>query len=312
MKKSKIKKRLLYFIKKYKHNLFKKNSKSGKKIKNITYEIEMITKFLNDKNPKFSERVYCVINDICYIPICKNENCNYEVLFHCFSVGYNQYCSKKCKANSLINKDKIKQTNLIKYGVENVYQAIEIKEKIKQISLKKYGTEYISQYVGVKEKVKKTCLERFGVDNPLKSDVVKEKTKQTNLKRYGVEYNSQNIEIFKKQHKCQFKPYKLPSGKIVNVQGYENKYLDEYFKNNGQENNICIDYHSIKEKIGIIMYFNNDDNKNHRYYPDFYLINENKIIEVKSTYTYKRHIKINSLKMDACIKKGLNFEYKIY
>lgn len=52
--------------------------------------------------------------------------------------------------------------------------------------------------------------------------------------------------------------------------------------------------------------------KKHRYYPDFYLINENKIIEVKSTYTKTMCIEKQELKEQACLDKGLNFKYKIY
>ena len=47
-----------------------------------------------------------------------------------------------CNECSTINKSKkIKQTNLEKYGVENIFQSEEIKDKTKQSNLEKFGVE---------------------------------------------------------------------------------------------------------------------------------------------------------------------------
>jgi len=50
----------------------------------------------------------------------------------------------------------------------------------------------------------------------------------------------------------------------------------------------------------------------HRYYPDFYIKKDNKIIEVKSIYTYNIDIEKNLLKQKACLDAGYNFEFWIY
>ncbi len=60
--------------------------------------------------------------------------------------GYRKHCSTRCSSLDPKVKEKVKNTCLLKYGVENPYQAEEIKEKIKQ-----------------------TNIDRFGVDNPLKN-----------------------------------------------------------------------------------------------------------------------------------------------
>ena len=116
------------------------------------------------------------------------------------------------KSNNEINKikEKRKQTNMERFGVENPYQSKEIQEKIKQKNLELYGVEYATQRKDVKEKIdkstlesqgakrylqteegqnkfKQSCLEKYGVENPYQSEEKKEKIKQTNLKRYGDE-----------------------------------------------------------------------------------------------------------------------------
>jgi hypothetical protein len=54
------------------------------------------------------------------------------------------------------------------------------------------------------------------------------------------------------------------------------------------------------------------NNKEHIYYPDIYIISENKIIEVKSTYTYKKELIKNMIKSLSTRKLGYDFEFWIY
>lgn len=103
------------------------------------------------------------------------------------------------------------------------------------------------------------------------------------------------------------KTYIMPSGVEVMIQGYENLYLNEYFDNGGTEDNI-----DTQPKQFEFWYETPDDGKKHRYYPDFYLKEENKIIEVKSEYTYDMALEVNLLK-EQCVKNsGIDFEFKIY
>jgi hypothetical protein len=60
----------------------------------------------------------------------------------------------------------IKQSNLKKYGVENVFQREDIKKKSKQTNLKKYGVENISQLDRIKIiKNEKCCKTAFKFKN---------------------------------------------------------------------------------------------------------------------------------------------------
>ena len=48
------------------------------------------------------------------------------------------------------------------------------------------------------------------------------------------------------------------------------------------------------------------------YYSDIYIKKENKIIEVKSEWTFKINKKKNLLKKEACLKAGYKFEFWIF
>ena len=114
-----------------------------------------------------------------------------------------KYCSSKCRANSKDVKEKKKQTNLEKYGVEHPAQSKDIREKQKQTCLKKYGVENPFQSKWVQEKLKETNCKKYGVENPSQSNDIKEKKRQTFLEKYGVKNPSQNKEIHEKQFKTQ-------------------------------------------------------------------------------------------------------------
>jgi len=228
-------------------------------------------------------------------------------------------------------KQKTKETSLKKYGTKHHLQNKEQLSKQNSTCFEKYGTKYAIQNKDVKEKALKTMVDKYGVEYPLQSDIIKENTKQTNLKKYYCEWQFQTDNFKEKSKETHIKKYGveyssqldshkngyrwynyiLPSGKEVKIQGYEDKFLDEYFNSGGLESNIIIEKCDISSKIGKIWY-NTQDGKKHRYYPDIYLIEEHKIIEVKSDYTASNNIEINELKRQACLDKGLNFEYKIY
>lgn len=300
---------------------------------NLLNEVLEKTKFLDEyyDNTYYGQRLYHIWNNnynILKCSICNNP-CKYNGKKYLNSCN-DKKCINKIKSINIIN------TNLNKYGVKNVSQCEDIIKKKKQINLDKYGTDYFfktkefkdknkqtclnkygvqsySQTEEYKEKYKNTCFDKYGVENSFQSKEVQKKSRATCLERYGVEYILQDKEIFENNRNSSYrlKSYILPSGKEIKVQGYEDKFLDEYFSNGGLESNILIEIKDIHNYIGII-YYNTPDGKKHRYYPDFYLLKENKIVEVKSEYTIQCNKEINVLKKQICLDKGLNFEYKIY
>ena len=166
-------------------------------------------------------------------------------------------------------KDKMKSTTLERYGVEHGTQCEEVKEKIRKTNLEKYGFEYGLQNEEVKEKRRISNLERYGFENPLQREEIKEKCKQTNLEKYGVEYPSQNTEIYEKMNKTSYyiKEYILPSGNIINIQGYEHFALDELLqKENMNENDIITGCKNVPT-----IWYNDESGKKHRHFVDIFI-----------------------------------------
>ena len=203
--------------------------------------------------------------------------------------------------------NKIKKVNLEKYGVENQFQSEEVKGKIRKTNLDKYGVENAIQNKDIKDKLRSTFLKKYGVEHALQNKKCKDKMIQTNLKRYGVEHSQQNQEIQEKTQRNakKYKPYKMPSGALRKVQGYEPFALNELIKSYTEEQ-IKTDRKDVP-RIEYIL-----DNKKHYYFPDIYISHENYIIEIKSIWTYKKELDKNDKKAEACKKEGYKFEFWVY
>ena len=103
------------------------------------------------------------------------------------------------------------------------------------------------------------------------------------LEKYGVEHPAQNPDIFRKMQASSYKrkPYVTHDGKTFMLLGWEDTALDDIFKNEGLKTVFA----GEDPEIPTFMYVG-DDNKMHHYYPDIYIADENRVIEVKSIYTY--------------------------
>jgi len=218
--------------------------------------------------------------------------------------------------------EKIRNTNLLKFGNSDFRKSEYVKNKKEKTFLNRYGVTSYMKTDDFKKKSKETSLERYGFDNPNKSEVIKnkkvksmlskygyisnsqtelskERLRKTNLERYGVEYPMQLLEFFEKQERNARKVEKY--NESLYYQGsYEKDFLD-YINNLGMLDNIkrgpIIDY-----KI---------DGKNKKYFPDFYYEDMNLIIEIKSSYYFKKYYKNNISKMGKCIEDGYNFIFII-
>jgi hypothetical protein len=134
-------------------------------------EICSLTPWVEDTTRNsITERLYCIEHSITECPKCEicSENDNFWT-----GQKYSTTCSKECK--KIIVKNKVKETNLKKFGFEYASQSQEAKDKYKQTCLKHYGVEYPLQSKEIQEKYKQTCLERYGVENPLQTKEVREK-----------------------------------------------------------------------------------------------------------------------------------------
>lgn len=170
------------------------------------------------------------------------------------------------------------------------------------------------------ERAKETLIHKYGVDNCQKIDSVRKKTKLTNLERYGYDtplriFNCHFTGLWDKigdkaleksrLSSISHKEYIFPSGKIVNIQGYEGRCLD-ILLDIYEENDI-----HVERDVPVIKYFDNKDNKHRKHYPDIFISSENMIIEVKSTYI-KSITKNLMEKYFAAKEQGYSYEIWVF
>ena len=249
-------------------------------------------------------------------------------------------------------RDKGKETCLEKYGVEHTLQVKTIRDKGKETCLQKYGDlnynnrnkykstcqqifncDNPSQNEIIKEKKIKTCLINHGVEHPLQNEIIKEQIKNTNIIKYGCDNPSQNEIIKEKKIKTclinygvghplqnelifnkslksgyKYKSYIFPSGNVVEIQGYEPYALDELLQKECiPEENIIVGTTNVPE-----IWYLDSGGKKHRYYVDIFILSQNRMIEVKSDYTFKVDNDIILLKQQACKDAGYSCEIWVY
>jgi hypothetical protein len=151
-------------------------------------------------------------------------------------------------------KDKIKNTCLERYGVENSFQSKEIKNIIKNTCIEKYGVENPAMLLTTKDKIKNTCLEKYGVENPFQSNEIKntikntimykygvshvmllssikDKIKNTCLERYGVENPLNNLKIKEKSKQTRIKNgSQIPDSLLSDWEIYRKEVKNETYK----------------------------------------------------------------------------------
>lgn len=203
-------------------------------------------------------------------------------------------------------KIKRKATNLRLYNVEELFQCKKIQDKIKNTCLQKYGSKLIGGSPQIREKIMDTCFKRYGCAYIFGVKIFQEKIRNTFMNLYGCKYPMQNSEILEKQQKSAFKhkPFTFPTGETVKVQGYEPIALKCLVDNNYTFTDLQIGVKNVP-KIQYML------DKLRFYYCDIYIPKENKIIEVKSTWTfYLDHDKVIA-KAKACVEQGYNYEFYI-
>jgi len=262
-----------------------------------------------------------------YCENCSKENGKIKII----NTNMEKYGVKSYLQSSNIKSQSI-QTNLKRYGVEHNSQSEIIKEQKKIKSMEKYGVEYVLQSSIVREQIIKTNLEKYGVENPIQNQEIKNKTKKTNLekygvenyfqseeckqkiinttlKKYGVEHHSQNAEISELMLKKSYllKKYTLPSGIIIDYQGYENYAFDEllFFEKIKEE-----DLVTNRKDVPAIWYYDKN-NKKRRHYVDIYIKSQNRCVEVKSTWTNQEKNNVFE-KQKAAHNLGLLYDIWIY
>lgn len=121
---------------------------------------------------RFVEKLYNYYEHNMEVPKCI---CGKPLKFNTFTLGYHHFCSQKCNTGSMERAQKIKETTIKKYGVENVSQSILIKQKKENTTLKNYGVKHFNNRV----KASQTMNKKYGVDNISKLSYIKQQKKET-------------------------------------------------------------------------------------------------------------------------------------
>jgi hypothetical protein len=219
------------------------------------------------------------------------------------------------------------KTCIEKYGAKNPMMNKEISAR--SLANKTTSTEDMVQAM------RNTCISRYGQPHYNNPDKISETNKivwasgtelrisqansysieeaymahkKTILQRYGVDNISQIPSVQEKKLKTSYKSkeYILPSGKIINVQGYEPKLLDELLLKYSED-----EIFTAPTDMPIITYIG-EDNKTHTYFPDVFIPSTNTVYEVKSSYTLEADKEKNERKFKATKDLGYNFELRVY
>jgi hypothetical protein len=134
--------------------------------------------------------------------------------------------------------------------------------------------------------------------------------KQTCLNKYGVENPQQVPEIAYKQSKNSYKrkKYIFPSGNQIYCQGYEPFALDNLINEDKLlESDIVTGCKNVP-----IIWYNDESGKTHCHYVDIFIPSQNRLIEVKSTWTAEKKKDNIFLKQEAGKKLGYLYEIWVY
>lgn len=209
------------------------------------------------------------------------------------------------------------------------------KQRTIETNKKKYGTEWSSQSDNNIEKSKKTKLARYGDEYYNNSDKTSEswqampidkinsivdKRRKTNLDRYGVESAFMKPGVLERSAKSNSKgkEFIMPSGKVIGVRGYEGIAITELLKIY-QESQISVD--DTLQKYSLPLFVYTDVNRHiKKYYPDIYIAQENKIIEVKGRWwwdgggnsKYRTRLQSNLRKRQSVIDAGYQYEVWLF
>jgi len=122
------------------------------------------------KEIPFKEKIWYYINNVNQVVLC--YICNEPLKFKkSLKEGYGKYCSLSCTNKCDEHKEKVKETNIEKYGGQGSSSEI-IRNKVKEITKEKFGVENIFER---KDIIKDSFLKKYGVETVSQIDGIREK-----------------------------------------------------------------------------------------------------------------------------------------
>lgn len=257
-----------------------------KSLKNAFDNIEWYNYIKKDGILDLYQLIYMFINDIEHTPKC--PICNKDNYFINMRMGFSKTCSSKC--NSHLTWDTMpdeKKNNMLK------------KSKDSFIKTHGKGTQGNKK---LQEKKKLNSLRKWGTTHYLKSEKGKKIFNEKIYNKYGV-YNVMHDPVIaeKNDHATKsLKSYTLTNNETIQVQGYNGIAFDFLLKH--YDRNKILHEYECKT-------FNYD---NRMYRPDFEIIGESQIYEVKSWWWFYKTLNDNLMKMYAVLKENYDFSFLIF
>lgn len=177
---------------------------------------------------------------------------------------------------------KKKDTTLKNYGVDNPAKSKEIYQKIKDTNISRYGHTCSRWGDNPSEKAKTTSIKNYGTEFPVKSKKFQEEFKSKLLDKYGVDCTFKINNGYEKSKETRLKKYGSSMGlqAIFHLDGLKfDSFWEVAFYVYHRDNNNEI----IRDPC--ILFFT-VNGKQHRYLPDFSL--NGKFFEIKSNYWIKK------------------------
>ena len=206
------------------------NNKNIKNLIDKEYNVDKI----NSKIEIFVKDLQISSNVVIEV-VCKNCGKINKIKYNKYNRLKNGYycinCINVARSISVFNKYGVDNVSKVKEIIEKkkIIITTEIKEKRKQTNIEKYGVDNPMKNSNIKERAKLKNIEKYGVDNPMKVSLIKNKMKETKIKngnqvpdelldsyllyRRNVDNNTDTKELFN------------------NWDGYD-YYDGEYIKNN--------------------------------------------------------------------------------
>lgn len=255
---------------------------------------ELFSKSFN-RTPTLNECVYILENGLSEPLKCKHPLCNNFAAFH---RGQYNYCCRKCSDTDPNRNKTIQEKRIPKIDYVEVHKkVVETKNIIREDGLN------IHQRASIRGMQKRNenyddWLEKATLANKSKTEETKIKSAEKRIKTIFERYNVTHFG-------GGYSKIKILTihGKQFMYQGYEDVALyDLIFKHKININDIesCVRFnkHAFKYEFGT-------------YYPDLFIISQNKYIEVKSLY-WDNKDKFKDLKKQSVLNSGFNFEKILY
>ena len=195
---------------------------------------------------------------------------------HTFQMDWPHFKRGQRCSNPKCMNEKFQATSMRNYGVPHPTQSAIVKAKIAETNMKRLGVPWSSMSPKVVAKQIATNLIRYGYHCPLSNPRIYQKAIETSLRKYGVPFPCQSPLIISKILRSSFstRPYFLPSGRMVLIQGYEFRTLDMLLYRFG------ISEYDMNV-YGLVIPYKDNHGKNRVYYPDLLLPRHNTVIETK-------------------------------